>query len=177
MNKLKSIALSGVGVVAVLALSACTDTGVDVPEPGQGTGSANASQPQAEPQPEGEQSVGTVETEAPEGGAAARVGETEITIERVACTVINGIWSMSGSDAEADDKVAVTGPEDRSAVETASVVLADGTVVQVMPGTGSASIAWEGETFTVTGRGALLNLNEPDASGEEEDFVITAACS
>lgn len=172
MIKLKSIAYSGVGIVAVLAMSACTDTGVDVPEPGQGTGSANASQPQ-----EAEPSVGTVETPAPEGGAAAKVGDTEITIDQVACTVINGMWSMSGSDAEADDKVAVTGPEDRSGVETASVVLADGTVVQVMPGSGEASISWDGETFTVTGRGPLLNLNEPDATGEESDFVITATCS
>lgn len=174
MKNWKSITLSGVGIVAVLAMSACTDSGVEVPLPGEGTGSANASQPQAEPEQPAE--PGEVETPAPEGGAAARVGDTEITIDKVACTVIQGKWSMSGSDAEADDKVAVTGPEDRSAVETASVVLANGTVVQVMPGTGTASIAWEGETFTVTGTGALMNLNEPDATGEEEDFVITATC-
>lgn len=171
----KSVTLSGVGIVAVLAMSACSGSGVDVPLPGEGTGSPNATQPQAEPEQPAE--PGKVETPAPEGGAAARVGDKEITIDRVACTVINGKWSMSGSDAEADDKVAVTGPEDRSAVETASVVLADGTVVQVSPGQGSASISWEGETFTVTGSGPLMNLNEPDASGEDGDFVITATCA
>ena len=176
MNRVKSIAFSGFGIVAVLAMSACTAPGMDVPEPGQGTGSANASQPQAQPESQQEESAG-IETPAPEGGAAARVGDTEITIDTVACTVINGMWSMSGSDADADDKVAVTGPEDRSSVEAASVVMADGTVVQVMPGTGSASIAWDGESFTVTGRGALLNLNEPDDTGEEADFVITASCA
>lgn len=170
MNKLKSVALAGIGVVALLGVSACTGADVDVPGPGEGTGSANASQPVSTAEP------GTIETEAPEGGAAAKVGDTETVISTVACTVINGMWSMSGSDDEGT-KVAVTGPEDRSAVETASVVLVDGTVVQVMPGTGSAEISWEGETFTVSGTGELLNLNDPEASGEESDFVITATCA
>lgn len=175
MKNWKSIALSGISIIAVLAMSACSDSSVDVPLPGEGTGSANASQPQAEPEQPAE--PGKVETPAPEGGAAARVGDTEITIDKVACTVINGKWSMSGSDAEADDKVAVTGPEDRSSVETASVVLADGTVVQVSPGSGSASIVWDGETFTVTGSGPMMNLNDPEASGEDAEFVITATCA
>lgn len=170
MKNWKSIALAGTGMLALLAVSACTDPGIDVPEPGQGTGSANASQPV------GSTTVAPLETTAPEGGAAAKVGDHETTISRVACTVINGLWSMSGSDDEGT-KVAVTGPEDRSAVETASVVLADGTVVQVMPGTGSASIEWDGETFTVTGSGQLINLNSPDDAGGESAFLITATCA
>lgn len=170
MHHLKSVALTGIAVAA-LALSACTNTGISPqPSPGQGTGSANASQPQAE-QP----TVGTVSTPAPEGGAAARVGEDETVITKVACAVVSGRWTMSGSD-DAGAKVAVTGSEDRQSVETASVVMADGRVAQVIPGKGSATISWSGETFTVTAKGELINLNSPDGPPAETDFVITATC-
>lgn len=170
INRFKSLALTGMAVAAMFGISACSGGDVVAPGPGQGTGSANAEQP-APPAPE----PGTIEAEAPEGGAAARIGSDESTISHVACTVINGVWSMSGGDDDGT-KVAVTGPEDRGSVDTASIVMPDGTVVQVTPGKGSADIAWDGEEFTVTGVGQVLDLNDPEAEHDDSDFVIQAAC-
>ncbi|MEO7589483.1 MAG: lipoprotein LpqH [Arachnia sp.] len=163
--------ISAVAVVALAGLSACVDPGANVPQPGEGTGAPNASQPV------GQASVGTIETPAPEGGAAARIGKVEETIGTVACTVLNGQWTMSGGD-DNGAKVAVTASEDRAEVASASVVLSDGTVATMMTGAGQATIAWDAETFTVTGRGPVMNLNEPPADGDqpEDDFVITATC-
>lgn len=171
MNQIKTVALAGAAIVALLALPDCGNTGGNdgggLPGVGKGTGPANATQPTAAP--------GTIATQAPEGGAAARIGVDEYTISKVACTVINGVWSMSGGD-DAGVRVAVTGPEDRSRVDTASIVTADGKVAQVSPGKGSAAIVWEGESFTVTGKGELLDLNNPDGEGTETDMVIKATC-
>ncbi len=172
MSTRKSTTLAAVTIVALLGLSSCSDPGSNVPDPGQGTGGANASQPV------GEVSVGVVETTAPEGGAAARIGDEEETVAQVACTVHNGQWTMSGGDEESA-KVAVTGTEDRATVMTASVVLTDGTLASFSGDDGSASISWEGETFTVTGMGPVINLNDPagaEEDAEPEEFVITATC-
>lgn len=167
MKKVKSVVLAVISVVALLGVSACVESDANNPGPGEGTGNT--------PVITGEPTIADIETEAPTGGAAAKIGENETVISRVSCTVINDMWTMSGSDDQGA-KVAVTGAEDRSTVDTASIVLNDGTVVQVMPGLGSATIEWEGETFTVTGRGELLNLNDPEPSGEVSDFIITATC-
>lgn len=173
MHNAKTSALSAVAVIALLGMSACTDPGANVPEPGQGTDDTNASQPVEEP------NVGTVEAEAPEGGAAARIGEEEETVNKVACTVLNGQWTMSGGEDEGA-KVSVNATEDRATVQTASVVLSNGTVASMTAESGSATIDWDGETFTVTGRGALMDLNNPSSEDAEEpseaDFVITATC-
>lgn len=169
MKSTKSLAIAGIAALC-LAMSACTNPGITPPSPGQGTGSANASQPQPAPP-----TVGAISTTAPEGGAAAKIGDEEFVIKTVACTVLNGMWSMSGSD-DAGMKVAVTGAEDRQSVQTASIVTSDNRVVQVNPGAGSATIAWEGESFTVTGKGQLINLNTPDAAASDTDFVIKATC-
>lgn len=168
MNTWKSTTLTAVAVLTLLSASACSDTGANIPAPGEGTGAPNASQPVSET------SVGTVEAPAPEGGAAARIGDQEETISKVACTVMNEQWTMSGGDDEGA-KVAVTGSQDRSTVFSASVVLSDGTVASMGGDAGSASIAWDGETFTVTGTGPVMDLNEPE-EGAEADFVITATC-
>ena len=172
MNRILSSTISACAILALAGVSACTDPGANVPQPGEGTGGPNASQPVAQP------SVGVVETPAPEGGAAARIGDVEETVGKVACTELNGQWTMSGGDDEGA-KVAVTASEDRSTVVAASVVLSDGTVATVQAGAGQASIVWEDETFTVSGRGNVINLNDDAAgSGEpsEADFVITATC-
>lgn len=168
MKNWKSTTLSSLAIVALLGMSACSDPGTNIPEPGQGTGAPNASQPVDEP------SVGAVEAEAPEGGAAARIGDQEETVGTVACTVMNGQWTMSGGDDEGA-KVAVTGSEDRATVFSASVVLSDGTVASMGADSGSATIAWDGESFTVTGSGPVMDLNDPQ-EGAEADFVITATC-
>ncbi|RMB62083.1 lipoprotein LpqH [Tessaracoccus antarcticus] len=173
MNRLVTSTISAVAVVALAGLSACVDPGSNVPQPGQGTGAPNASQPV------NEASVGTVETAAPEGGAAARIGDAEETISAVACTVLNGQWTVSGGDDEGA-KVAVTASEDRATVASASVVLSDGTVATMTADAGGATIAWAGETFTVSGRGPVMNLNDDPGDGgeqqDEADFVITATC-
>ncbi len=171
MNTWKTTTLSTLTIAALLGMSACSDPGANVPEPGQGTGGVNVSQPVDEP------STGAVETNAPEGGAAARIGDQEETVTKVACTVLNGQWTMSGGDDEGA-KVAVTASEDRATVQSASVVLSDGTVANMSSDSGSATIAWEGEKFTLTGMGTVIDLNnpkEPDEAAEEE-FVITALC-
>ncbi len=172
MNISKSTTFSALAVIALLGMSACNDPGANVPEPGQGTGGVNASQPV------NEASVGVVETTAPEGGAAARIGDAEETVNKVACTVLNGQWTMSGGDEEGA-KVAVTATEDRATVQSASVVLSDGTVASMSGDSGSATIAWDGETFTLTGTGEVIDLNnpaEPDDEATEGEFVITATC-
>lgn len=171
MNTWKSASLSAIAVVALFGMSACTDPGAEVPGAGQGTGGANASQPVSEP------SVGEVETAAPEGGAAARIGDVEETVGKVACTVLNGQWTMSGGDDEGA-KVAVTATEDRATVQSASVVLSDGMVASMTGESGSATITWDGETFTLTGMGTVMDLNDPPATDEaaEGEFVITATC-
>jgi len=172
MNIRKSTTLSVLAVIALLGMSACSDPGANVPEPGQGTGGVNASQPV------GETSTGVVETEAPEGGAAARIGDVEETVNKVACTVLNGQWTMSGGDDEGA-KLAVTATEDRATVQSASVVLSDGTVASMSGDSGSGTISWDGETFTLTGTGTVIDLNnpaEPDDEGPKGEFVITATC-
>ncbi len=169
MTTWKTTTLSALTIVVLVGVTACSDPGADVPEPGQGTGRANASQPVVET------SVGVVETTAPAGGAAARIGDTEETVNTIACTVLNGQWTMSGGDDEGA-KVAVTATEDRATVQSASVVLSDGTVASMSGDSGSATIAWEGETFTLTGMGTVLDLNNPDEPEEQNEFVITATC-
>lgn len=172
MNTWKSTAFSALAIIALLGMSACSDPGANVPEPGQGTGGVNASQPVEEP------SVGVVETTAPEGGAAARIGDQEEIINKVACTVLNGQWTMSGGDDEGA-KVAVTATEDRATVQSASVVLSDGTVASMSGDSGSATISWDGDTFTLTGMGTVIDLNNPagpDDAAPEGEFVITATC-
>ncbi|MDO5737570.1 MAG: lipoprotein LpqH [Propionibacteriaceae bacterium] len=173
MNSLKTTTLSAVAVLALVGMSACSDPGANIPQPGEGTGGPNASQPVDQP------SVGVVEEPAPEGGAAARINDVEETVGKVSCSVMNGQWTMSGGD-DAGAKVAVTATEDRSTVTAASVVLSDGTVASLSGGQGSATIAWDGETFTVTGRGPFLDLNDvasPSEDADEADFVITATCA
>lgn len=175
MNTWTRTTISALSIIALLGTSACSDPGSDVPNPGQGTGGANASQPAVETgATEGE--VGEIEEPAPEGGAAARIGDKEETVSQVACTVLNGQWTMSGGDDEGA-KVAVTATEDRATVQSASVVLSDGTVASMTGDTGSASIVFDAETFTVTGRGPVLDLNNPsEDAATEGDFVITATC-
>lgn len=168
--------LSALAIVALLGVSACSDPGADVPNPGQGTGGANASQPVNDPTDAQPGEVGEIEESAPEGGAAARIGDKEETVSKVACTILNGQWTMSGGDDEGA-KVAVTATEDRATVQSASVVLSDGTVASMTEGTGSASIVFDGETFTLTGNGPVLDLNNPsEDAAAEGDFVITATC-
>lgn len=172
MHIVKSTSLSIFAALALVGMSACSDPGTNIPQPGEGTGAPNASQPISE------SSVGSVETSAPEGGAAARIGDVEETVGKVACTVMNGQWTVSGG-ADEGAKVAVTGSEDRSTVLSASVVLSEGKVASTGGDSGSATISWDGETFTVTGSGPVMDLNNPDETdGEaaEEDFVITATC-
>lgn len=174
MSKAKTSVLSAVAVIALLGMTACSDPGAEVPGPGQGTADSNASQPAEQA------TVGTVESTAPEGGAAARIGDVEETVGKVACTVLNGQWTMSGGEDDGA-KVAVTATEDRATVQSASVVLSNGTVASMGGGAGSASIMWDGETFTVTGSGAVMDLNNPPESEDAEqpaeaEFVITATC-
>lgn len=176
MHNAKTSVLSAVAIIALLGMSACTDPGANVPEPGQGTDDTNASQPVEEP------NVGTVEAAAPEGGAAARIGDDEETVGKVSCTVLNGQWTMSGGEDEGA-KVAVTATEDRATVQSASVVLSTGTVASMTGESGTATINWDGETFTVTGRGAVMDLNNPEEPSSDDaeepgeaDFVITATC-
>lgn len=172
MNMCKSTTLSALATVALLGTSACSDPGANVPEPGQGTGGVNASQPVGKP------STLFVETAAPKGGAAARIGDVEETVSKVACTVLNGQWTMSGGDDEGA-KVAVAATEDRATVQSASVVLSDGTVASMSGDSGNGTISWDGETFTLTGTGTVIDLNnpaEPDDAAPEGEFVITATC-
>ncbi len=176
MHTAKTSALSAAAIIALLGMSACSDPGAEVPGAGQGTADTNASQPVDVP------NVGTVEVPVPAGGAAARIGDVEETISKVACTVLNGQWTMSGGEDDGA-KVGVTATEDRATVQTASVVLSNGTVASMRSGdSGSATISWDGETFTVSGTGAVMDLNDPDAGSEsaeqpaEADFVITATC-
>lgn len=172
MNIWKSTTLPALAVAGLLGISACTDPGTNIPEPGQGTGGPNASQLA------NEASAGVVETTAPQGGAAARIGDVEKTVNKVACTVHNGQWTMSGGDDEGA-KVAVIATEDRATVQSASVVLSDGTLASMSSESGSATISWEGDTFTLTGMGPVIDLNapaEPDEDPAEGEFVITATC-
>ena len=172
MNTWKSATLPALALATLLSMSACSDPGLNVPQPGQGTGGPATSGGATGT------STSAVETSAPQGGAAARIGDVEKTIDTVACTVHNGQWTMSGGDEEGA-KVAVIATEDRATVQSASVVLSDGTLASMsVDEGGSASISWEGETFTVTGMGPVIDLNAPDADedAQEGEFVITATC-
>ena len=170
MNMWTSSTLAALATIGLLGLPACSDPGADVPSPGQGTADANASQPV--PAPEKTDSGQDPETQdsAPAGGAAARIGEKKEIVKRVACTELNGQWTMSGGDEEGT-KVAVPPTQDRSTVQSASVVLSDGTVASMTGTSGTASIVFEGETFTLTGTGPVLDLNDPSSDGQTEaDF-------
>lgn len=166
--------LAGAAVAALL-LSGCAGAQGGAPEPvGEVTGAGVVSQeaPAAEP------AATEVATEAPEGGAAVRLGDIEQAIERVGCTSVNDNWSMSGS---VDDgaKVAVMTTGDRQTVISASVVLADGKLVQMDSelGQGEATITWDGDWFTVVGSGPYFDLMDAEVTGDEEQsFVVKASC-
>lgn len=170
MNRAKATLLA-VPAVLALTLAGCSGVGGAPAPVGQGTGAANSAQPQVAVVPT------EISTPAPEGGAAVRLGDTEEAITTVGCTEINDTWTVSGSN-EGGAKAAVTTPQDRQSVSQASVVLADGKIVDMKAGQGSATIVWEGETFTVSGTGAYLDLQSgsTDASGEI-GFMITGTCA
>lgn len=171
MNRIKTSLLVGAGVFA-LTLSACSGAG-GAPDPvGQGTGAANSAGTNNEPAT----APTEVTVEAPAGGAAVRLGDTEEAIDTVGCTEINDSWAVSGSN-EGGAKAAVTTSQDRQSVVTASVVLADGKLVDVKDGQGSATITWEGENFTVVGTGPYLDLMAGEtASTQEIGFMLKGSC-
>lgn len=169
MNRAKASLLAGTAAAALL-LGGCSGTGGGPAPVGQGTGAANSAIPSNEPLPS------EITTQAPDGGAAVRLGETEEAITKVGCTSINDDWTMSGSN-EGGAKVAlITNPE-RTTVVSASVVLADGKVARYDGTAGRAEIAWDGENFTVTGQGTYMDLAAAEQDPEAlQTFVIKAAC-
>lgn len=170
MNRVKATLLVGPAVLA-MTLAGCSGSG-GAPEPvGQGTGAANSAQPQQATTPT------EIATTAPEGGAAVRLGDTEEAITTVGCLEINDTWTVSGSN-EDGAKTAVTTTLDRQSVTSASVVFGDGKMVSVQGGQGSATIAWEGEKFTVSGTGPFTDLmaGDTEPSGEV-GFMITGTCA
>ncbi|NHB84462.1 hypothetical protein G7085_07205 [Tessaracoccus sp. HDW20] len=93
---------------------------------GQGTAAGNSAVPQLGPAT----APTEVSVEAPAGGAAVRLGDTEEAITQVGCTEINDTFAVSGSN-EGGAKAAVTTSQDRQRVLAASVVLADGKLVDM----------------------------------------------
>ena len=90
MNRVKATLVLAPATLALL-LSACSGAG-GAPDPvGQGTGAANSALPTA-------QAATDISTEAPQGGAAVRLGDTEEAITQVGCTSMNDDWTMSGSN-------------------------------------------------------------------------------
>ncbi len=171
MKTMKTSLLVGTAALA-LTLTACAGTGGSPDPVGQGTGAANSAGPNNEPAT----APTEITVEAPTGGAAVRLGDTEEAIDTVGCTEINGTWAVSGSN-EGGAKAAVTTSGDRQTVVTASVVLADGKLVDVKEGQGTATITWNGETFTVTGTGPYLDLMSGEtASTQEIGFMLTGSC-
>ncbi|GAA4889723.1 hypothetical protein GCM10025789_02700 [Tessaracoccus lubricantis] len=171
MNRVKASLLAGPAVVAML-LSGCTGGAGGAPSPvGQGTGQANAQGP-------GEAVPTEITTQAPQGGAAVRLGDTEEAITKVGCTQVNDNWSMSGSN-EGGAKVAVTTTGDKQTVISASVVFDDGKLVDMdtTREQGSATITWDGDWFTVAGSGPYFDLMDPDVAGQDPiNFVVKASC-
>ncbi|AQP45283.1 lipoprotein LpqH [Tessaracoccus flavus] len=169
MNRVKVVLLAGAASVALLASACSGDGGAPAPV-GQGTAAANSAVPTNEPLPS------EIGTEAPEGGAAVRLGDIEEAITKVGCTSMNDDWTMSGSN-EGGAKVALITSADRQTVVSASVVLADGKLVDYKGETGRADIAWDGESFTVTGQGTFMDLAAAEQDPEAlETFVIKGAC-
>lgn len=173
MNRVKVSVLAAASAAALL-LGACSgDPGSPQPAPG-GTGAANASN-SSDP---GLQAPAPTEitTEAPEGGAAVRMGDQEEAITKVGCTPINNDWTMSGSN-DGGAKVALITTPDRQTVTTANVVFADGKLVDYRGDAGHAEITWDGDTFTVVGEGAYMDLGAGgEPTGEMMSFVIKATC-
>lgn len=171
MNRAKVSVLAAASAAALL-LGACSgDPGAHQPAPG-GTGAANTSDTSGP----GPQAPAEITTQAPEGGAAVRMGDQEEAITQVGCTPINNDWTMSGSN-DGGAKVALITTPDRQTVTTANVVFADGRLVDYRGDAGHAEITWDGDTFTVVGEGAYMDLaagGEP--TGEMMSFVIKATC-
>lgn len=160
-------------VAVVLLLAGCAGAEGGAPEPvGQ-----SSDQPEAAAPADG--AVPTeITAEALEGGAVVRLGDIEEAIDRVGCTEVNDNWSMSGS-VEDGAKVAVMTTADKQSVINASVVMADGKLVQMdaTNGAGEAAISWDGDWFTVTGSGAYFDLMDPEVTGESTiGFMVEASC-
>jgi len=172
MNRVKTTLLVLPAGLAML-LTGCSGVGGG-PEPvGQGTGAANSAVPQLGPAT----APTEVSVDAPSGGAAVRLGDTEEAITQVGCTEINGTFAVSGSN-EGGAKTAVTTSEDRQTVLAASVVLADGKLVDMKEGAGSATITWEGDSFTVSGTGPYIDLMQgDDSAGQEIGFMVKGSCA
>lgn len=156
-------------LAAVLLLAGCTGAEGGAPEPAA-PGSSHATPGAQSAQP------AEIGTEAPAGGAAVRLGDYEEAIGSVGCTNVNENWSMSGS---VDDgaKVAVLTNAARDQVLSASVVLADGKLVQMEGGNGEAAITWDGGWFTVEGSGPYYDLMDPEVAGQDSiGFMVRANC-
>ena len=59
---------------------------------------------------------------------------------------------------------------------SAAVVFADGQVADFKGDKGTASITWDGETFTVAGDAPFLDLKQPDADETMVAFVVKGTC-
>lgn len=172
MNRLNATALV-LPAAAALLLAGCSGVG-GAPDPvGKGTGPANTAAPGG-----GEPATAPSEVtiEAPSGGAAVRMGDTEEPIDKVGCIEINDTFAISGSN-EGGAKTAVTTSSDRQTVISAQVVFADGKLVDMKEGAGSATISWEGDNFVVSGTGPYLDFNtESQESTQDVGFMVKGSC-
>lgn len=198
MNRLPKILIAMIGLISLAGAGACSGNDVEAPEPGQPTGSpgevTSATEAPDDPQTIEVEPASPVEitsdasteqptlapsevaSEAPEGGAVARVGNREEPITRIACTEIDGVWAMSGGE-EDSTKVAVrTVLGDDMTVDSASVIFTDGIVAQMQPDIGDAGIERDGDSFVVTGTAQRINLHDAEEDPIEVPFVIQAAC-
>ena len=170
MNRVKATLLAGATVAALLTGACSENAGSPDPAPG------GTAQPNSNTAVDSGPIPTEITTQAPEGGAAVRMGDTEEAITKVGCTAINDDWTMSGSN-EGGAKVALITTPDRQRVITASVVFADGKLVDYRGDAGHADISWDGDAFTVTGEGSYVDLISDEGPTDSlMSFVIKATC-
>lgn len=198
MPRRASAAIVGAGFVALFSVAGCTGETSDSPneiESSSATTGATQPPPSAPSAPAARESAPAAPTEQPTetvpepvepdpdafdgpptSGAIVRVGSQETVISTVFCHRIDGVWAMSAGSGN-DIKVAVrstVGNED--AIDSLSVIFPQGSIVQIHPGVGVATIERDGDAFTVTGMAERINLNDADATPLATPVAIAATC-
>ncbi|SJM66534.1 lipoprotein LpqH [Gulosibacter sp. 10] len=177
MNR-KHLAAVGTAMTLLAALTACSS-----PSDGGADTDSKVEETAAE-QPAGD-------APAEEGGAASAGSGVEITVAgetvevadpQIVCEEAGGTLNIAvaSSDLSADSGQglgAVLGTGDAPSVQSVALVTTGGDAVAYQEGTGqgSAEVAVDGDTYTITGEGIVADLENP-TSVETAEFSFAVTC-
>lgn len=113
------------------------------------------------------------------GAAEATFGEHSVSIsEGVQCAGFEGTFAIGNAQAAAEGNTAIAvvmAGEDATTAQAVTVNTEEGITLVSAEGAGSSEISKDGNTYTVTGTGQVVDTNNPTA-GEQSEFEIIVTC-